>query len=75
MQERLRLDSVAAFYRDVACCIIAFDRQGHATVESYRPVANGQGFEVTGSELSVADAATLGQTVLDTLAKAPRFPK
>lgn len=75
VQERLHLGSVAAFYRDVACCIVAFDRQGHATVQSYRPAADGQGFEAAGSELSVADPARLAQTVLDTLAKAPRFAK
>jgi hypothetical protein len=75
VQERLHLDSIASFYRDVACCIVAFDRQGNATVATDRPAPDGRGFEPVGAELSVADQARLGQTVLDTLAKAPRFPK
>jgi hypothetical protein len=75
VQERLHLDSVESFYRDVACCIVAFDRQGHATVQMDRPAPDGRGFEPAGAELSVADQATLGQTVIDALAKTPRFPK
>jgi hypothetical protein len=35
----------------------------------------GEDSEPAGAELSVADQATLGQTVIDALAKTPRFPK
>jgi hypothetical protein len=75
VQERLHLDSIASFYRDVACCMVAFDRQDHATVETWRPASDGQGFEPAGAGVPVGDHAQLGQTMLDALAKAPRFPK
>ena len=58
-----------------ACCMVAFDRQDHATVETWRPASDGQGFEPAGAGVPVGDHAQLGQTMLDALAKAPRFPK